>query len=519
MLSNRAPTPEELKTPISVGQLKRVLEWHGASEDFRQLIVSDPALAGEKYELGFNPAIVRAAWDSSYAIEASRNNYPVHPVVGEYKAYFETKVKWRDQVKRESSSDDPRFKAWRARQIARNALENGSFDDHIIHAPFAIELTDGCTVGCWFCGVGATKFVEPWLYTPENAALWHDLLTVLKTKVGPASHWGFCYWATDPLDNPDYEKFVNVFCDVIGMFPQTTTAVGHKHPERIKALFKVSEARGCLINRFSVSTERFLRDIFAAYTPDELIRVEIVAQMPEGTTPKALAGAFMERAKTNDKIVQAEIDKIAAVQARGQKLAAEWAEANAADNPGGADAAATVDVPPADIVAMSMRQPGTIACVSGFLLNMVKKSVKLISPCCASDKWPLGYIVFEERTFADAAELDAHIEDMMDKYMPLDIQPEDRIRLADGLTYERVEDGFHVASPVTALSFRRPDMADYVGSIGDQISTGERTAGQIAMSAFFQHGVPEANTLGTLGMLYQRGLLVGEKQLQMEPAE
>lgn len=513
MLSNRAPTPEEMAIPISVGELKRMLEWYCSSEDFRQLIVVDPAQAGERYGLGFNPAVVRAAWDSSYAIEASRNDHPVHPVVNQYKDYFQTKVKWRDEVKQTATSDDPRFKAWRTRQIARNALENGAFDDHIIHAPFAIELTDGCTVGCWFCGVGATKFVEPWLYTPDNAALWNDLLHVLKAKVGTGSKWGFCYWATDPLDNPDYEKFVNAFCDVIGMFPQTTTAVGHKHPERIKALFKVSEERGCLINRFSVSTERFLREIFAAYTPEDLMRVEIVAQMPDGTTPKALAGAFRDRAKTNDKIVQAEIDKIAAVQAKGQKLAAEWAEANPSDQ------AAKVDVPPADVVAMSMRQPGTIACVSGFLLNMVKKSVKLISPCCASDKWPLGYIVFDERTFTDAADLEAHIEDMMDKHMALDIQPDDRIRLADGLTYERVDAGFHVASPVTALSFLRPDMPDYVGSIGDQISTGERTAGQIAMSAFFQHGVPEVNTLGTLGMLYQRGLLVGEKVLQMEPAE
>ena len=493
MIPNCAPTPEELETPITVGQLKRALEWYCCSEKFRELIFSDPAEAGRLFDLGFDPQVVRAAWDSSYAIEASRQNHPVHPVVREYKDYFQTKVRWRDQVKQESSSDDPRFAAWRGRQIARNGLENGAFDDHIIHAPFAIELTEGCSVGCWFCGVGATKFVEPWLYTTENAALWHEVVTVLKAKVGAASHWGFCYWATDPLDNPDYEKFVNAFCDVIGMFPQTTTAMGHKYPERIKALFKVSEARGCLINRFSVSTERFLRDIYAAYTPEDLMRVEIVAQMPEGTTPKAMAGAFRERALSNDKIVKLETDKIAAVHEKGRKLAAELADQAPA---------------PTEMVAMSMEQPGTIACVSGFLLNMVKHSIKLISPCRANDKWPLGYIVFEERQFSDAADLAAQIEDMMTIHMPVEISPEAKIRLADGLTYERVDDGFHVASPVTALSFRRPDMPDYVRSIGDKVSTGDRTPAQIALSAFFEHGVPEVNTLNTLGMLFERGLVV-----------
>ena len=159
-----------------------------------------------------------------------------------------------------------------------------------------------------------------------------------------------------------------------------------------------------------------------------------------------------------------------------------------------------------------MQQPGTIACVSGFLLNMVTRKVKLISPCRASEKWPLGYIVFDERSFADAAELSAHIEDMMATHMPLEIQPENTVALADGLTYERVADGFHVASPVSALSFRRPDMPDYVCSIGDQLSTGRRTAGEIALSAFFEHGVPEVNTLNTLGMLFERGLLVRHAQ-------
>jgi len=509
MTSHHAPTPKELEVPITAGQVKRVLEWYCSSEKFRKLIEVDPEAAGEQYNLGFNPQIIRAAWDAFYAIDAAENDHPVHPAVKEYNDFYLTKAQWRDQVKEESTSDNPQFKAWRERQIARNCLENGAFDDHIIHAPFAIELADGCSVGCWFCGVGATKLATHWRYTPENEKIWKQVVTVLRDKVGAGSKWGFCYWATDPMDNPDYEKFASDFSDIVGMFPQTTTALGHKYPERIRKLLKESEAKGCLINRFSVVTERFLKQIHASYTADELLRVEIVAQMPEGTTPKAAAGAFMERAKNNDKLMAKEQAKITAVHERNLKLA----EKTSGKTPEELAELASV---------MSSEQPGTIACVSGFLLNMVTRKIKLISPCRASEKWPLGYIVFDERTFTDAADLNRIVEEMIEEHMSLEIEPTDKVSLAHGLQYERVEDGFHIASPMSALSFLRPDMPEYVGSIGDQVSSGKRTAGQIAMSAFFEHGVPEVNTLNTLGMLFQRGLLVGTKEathIAMHPAE
>jgi len=31
---------------------------------------------------------------------------------------------------------------------------------------------------------------------------------------------GFCYWGTDPMDNPDYEKFCLDFHEVLGIFPK-----------------------------------------------------------------------------------------------------------------------------------------------------------------------------------------------------------------------------------------------------------------------------------------------------------
>ena len=312
------------------------------------------------------------------------------------------------------------------------------------------------------------------------------MLRVLHGKIGSAARWGFCYWATDPLDNPDYERFANDFADVTGVFPQTTTAQGHKDPERIRKLLAVSEARGCEINRFSVLTEPQLRQIFERCSPGELIKVEIVAQMRDGTVPKAAAGAFREVAQNRTKVVAIEREKLARL----------------------ADAVRAATNREDGRVQVEMAQPGTIACVSGFLLNMVKRTIKLISPCRASEQWPLGYIVFEERNFTDAADVGRVVEAMIDIHMPLMLTPEDLIRVHPGFQVESAPNGFRVISAMNRLDFIRPDMADYIGSIGKLAGSGWRTAGQIALSTLFEFGVPEVNTAAILGKMFELGLLV-----------
>lgn len=485
--------------PISVGQAKRVLEWWSSSEKFRQMVAVDTAQAAREFPVDIDPELVRALWDPFYAIQAGRDETELHPVVHEYREFFRGKTIWRGEVKDECSPSEPRFQAWRSRQIKRNVLENGGYDDYIIHTPIAIELTEGCSVGCWFCGVGATKMFESWRYTPENAKLWRELLAVLYDKIGPATKWGFCYWATDPLDNPDYEHFATDFATITGIFPQTTTAQAQKHVERLKKLLPLSNSLGCRVNRFSVLTEPLLRQIHAAFTADELLNVEIVSQMPGGTVAKANAGLFREKAKERKKVVEIEEKKLVELAETQRRIAAATES---------------------DVTIMTPAQPGTIACVSGFLLNMVHRTIKLISPCRANDRWPLGYIVFDEATFTDAQNLSEIVETMMDTHMRIGLDIEDPVRLNPGLEYEQVDDGFHVKSPMTALTFKREDLAEYLHSLGRQVSSGQKTAGEIALTNFFQHGIPEANTIGTLDLMFDHGLLMDRHGLTgMEPLQ
>jgi hypothetical protein len=61
----------------------------------------------------------------------------------------------------------------------------------------------------------------------------------------------------------------------------------------------------------------------------------------------------------------------------------------------------------------------TISCVSGFLINMVERSIALVTPCNSSDKHPLGYITVARDEFSNAADLDAIVREMMAVRMPL----------------------------------------------------------------------------------------------------
>jgi radical SAM family RiPP maturation amino acid epimerase len=275
-------------TAVTIGQIKRALEWWSCSERFRRLVQTDPDQAQREFGLDVHPDRIRCLWDRSSASEIVCDVEPIDPSLRAYLDFVSSQRRRRIQMKSACASDNPRLNAWRDRQIARNLVESGGYEEDVIHAPVAIELTDGCSVGCWFCGVAAGTLAGVWRYTGVNAALWRDVVKALRATIGDAARWGFLYWATDPLDNPDYEQFALDFCRITGTFPQTTTANGHHDPPRIRRLLEMSEGRGCQGNRFSVLSERQLRQIFDEYSADELAGVEILPQMPGGTTPRPM---------------------------------------------------------------------------------------------------------------------------------------------------------------------------------------------------------------------------------------
>lgn len=299
-------------------------------------------------------------------------------------AYHQEKVAWRESLRQKTRLTSPGLDAWRRRQIQRCAWQLAAGNaEAIVHPPAAFELARGCSVGCWFCGVSAPKLTDLWRATPENLALWRGVLEAVGEVCGPAAGHSFLYWATDPLDNPDYEQFCLVFRELFGSFPQTTTALALRDVERTRALLKLSDSP---VDRFSVLTLKQLLQIHEQFTPEELFRVELVLQNKESIGERSAAGKALSR------------------------LNPETAHAT------------------------------TIACVTGFLFKMPDRKVQLVSPCPSSEQWPDGYRVYAEATFADAAELTTILRAWADRPTRLQLGDVPRFRER----YEPHENGFRL---------------------------------------------------------------------------
>jgi radical SAM family RiPP maturation amino acid epimerase len=367
----------------------------------------------------------------------------------------QAKSHWVNEFYRRSAEPvDPRIRAWRARQIARQVLDLGPFHAKSnIHSSLAVELSKGCSVGCWFCALSPDRLSEVLRYDEATGEQWRAALAALARCLGPALRTGFLYWASDPLDNPDYERFCVDFADLTGVFPPTTTALAMKDPQRTRALLALSASRGGWLDRFSILTIKRLDAVHAEFSADELAHVECLPMNREAAFSYGNAGRFRERTKTDPALLESQRDNL------------RWAPWYTGD-PAYAD---TDDYPFA-----------SIGCVTGFLINMVDRRVQLISPCSADDERPLGYEIYDECTFADADDLAAALERIIEARMSPTVRPGDRLRLLPWLGFQSLDDGFRLSGRFhTEVSFRGGARGADWRLLGELVAAGALRAGDV----------------------------------------
>jgi hypothetical protein len=126
----------------------------------------------------------------------------------------------------------------------------------------SIELTEGCSIGCDFCGVEAKKGVRARMPFEDIERL-ADLFGQELALSQPIT-----YWATDPLDwsdeTRDYEDILRLFVNKLGYKPYVSTAIPKgKENLALKLLLQNK------ISRVSVSHMNFhrLRDFFLETYP------------------------------------------------------------------------------------------------------------------------------------------------------------------------------------------------------------------------------------------------------------
>ncbi len=267
-------------------------------------------------------------------------------------------------------------------QITRNRcrMECADIREHsmIYYFPIAFELSKGCSVGCDFCGFAADKLSGIFRYNEENAVLWKEILNITKRIIGQVAGSCPCYFATEPFDNPDYEKFLLVYNDVFGEIPQTTTAVCERDPDRFRRFLDLigrKNLREHASVRISIRSLAQFQKIREEFSEDELADIELLANHRESVNRYSDSGRSRNNCDLDDK----------------------------------------------------KRSRYSISCVSGLYVNMVEKTISFIEPEIPDDEFSLGYREREKKSFKNAEEYEKYAKIMINSYARFRLGNDERL--------------------------------------------------------------------------------------------
>jgi hypothetical protein len=146
---------------------------------------------------------------------------------------------------------------------------------------------------------------------------------------------------------------------------------------------------------------------------------------------------------------------------------------------------------------------GTIACTSGFLINMVDRSVKLISPCNANERWPNGYIVYDRGTFSNGKDLKILLEKMIEDNMSPTLKNDRPVSFRSDLKYESLADGFQLSTRFKTYQFTHQPNLKF---LGDLIHKETKTTQEI-VSNLKLLDIPSMFTSYYLNLMFEKGVL------------
>ena len=366
----------------------------------------------------------------------------------------------------------PEYTAWRGRRIAAVRNELGSYGSSIDHPCFAVEVSLGCSVGCGFCAFDAGRLEAVFdLSRPANRDRICGVANGLAGMLGwPAGH-GMLYWNSEPNDNPDYVKLLELWRRLTGATLCTSTArTGEDWIRSLIGFYANGPEGPAPWPRISVLSRGTMRRLHKAFTPLEMRDVTLTMQQKdcEDLRGKVLSGREQ------------------LIRRLGER--ADLRDMDVGNPPEGFD-------PP----------QGSVACVSGPLVNMVNRTLKLVSPCYTTLEHRYGYRVFDETTFDDSPEgFEVALRRVIGRSMAAGPYREMPLRWRDDLKAVPQPDGFTLLSPTVRRDFRRGGLHRRTAEL---IGRGDLTYGQVldALSEDPQSGPVAAMLM--LGSLFDKGYL------------
>lgn len=243
---------------------------------------------------------------------------------------------------------------WRQKQITRYQNEDPSPRGmQITHIPFAIELTQGCSGGCSFCGLSAPQLSDKGSDAKDLRAAFERLLKELHKHSGALGEYGVLYWASDPLDHRQYETYAELFAKEFGVWPGTTTALAETQLERVKQIIHSDAMERPWGLRCSMRSASAYRQLCQGLAVNERALLRLLPQYRQSGSVQALAGRAYQ--------------------------------------PEASD--------------LQLQAGGSIACMSGLLISLPQNEISLITPCRAEPLNRNGYRTLASTQAATSDEL------------------------------------------------------------------------------------------------------------------
>ncbi|GAB6179493.1 radical SAM family RiPP maturation amino acid epimerase [Desulfotomaculum defluvii] len=435
-------TQDEL---FCISQVKRFFECYEGDVDFRSSVNSgqindeqqrrmkqigidfhlrEMALVWEKPEI-LNEYISRkrGSEHSDILIEHAEllRNYPLLELWVRFNLRQRMRIKEVCTQRQLPDLKNTMFENWRKRRIASAQSELGDYNHYIDHPTLALELSEGCSVQCWFCSFSAKKLQKILDYN-ENKDFFRGIAQVCTDILGNnAAGRALLYYASEPYDNPHYIDYMRDYANITGSFVCTSTAVC-TNKKWIDDLLAFYRPYNLPWPRLSVLSTSVLHKIHDQHSPYELRDVSMLMQMKDSERPKVPGGRIFEQ--------------------KG-----DMRQCNNIND-------LRVGIP-----------QGSIACVTGFLINLVRKDIKLVSPCFTSEKWPYGYRIFDQASFNTVDDFHSTILDMIDRNMPKTPPAHMPLRLRDDLVCRISGRGFDLASPNQIHHFQNKSVFKALGEL------------------------------------------------------
>lgn len=309
---------------------------------------------------------------------------------------------------------------WRQQQIARLSSEYKTIRaSQIMHIPFAFELTNGCSGRCSFCGLSAPPLQE------SSASVAFDrfeaALDSLGRYAGNLAHRGVLYWATDPMDHPQYEQYANAFAIRFGSWPSTTTALAENQPSRLSRWIDAQNASRPWSIRCSLRTPSAYRKLCSGLDVRQRARIRLLPQYHQKASDyQARAGRLYSSARHRSSSVS------------------------------------------------RSDSGGTIACVSGFLISLPRSEIKLVTPCCAEELNPNGYRTLSTRSFSSSSSLLSEIDSLLSELTSPSLLLDDYLRPSVHYSQYHFYQSPLFPDFFTQLDSRPLKLADLAKEVSDQ---------------------------------------------------